>query len=51
VLKLAGNIPFPSDLLVYAAAFGVMATISPLWERMKKYAAEIEAKKTPNQQS
>ena len=51
-LKFAENIPFPSDLLVYAVAFGVMATIGPLWEhmkkytaeRMKKYAAEIEAK-------
>ena len=51
VLKFAGNIGFPFDLLVYAVAFGIMATISPLWERMKKYAADVEAKKTPNQQS
>jgi len=39
-LKFAQNIPFFFDLLVYAAAFGLMATISPLWDYMKNYTAE-----------
>lgn len=44
-LKFADSIPFPFSILVYAGAFGVLASINPLWERMKKYAAELEAKK------
>jgi hypothetical protein len=50
VLKFAGNVPFPLSLLVYLGAFGVMASINPLWERMKKYSAEIEAKKAASNQ-
>jgi len=40
VLKFADSIPFPLSLLVYAGALGAMASITPLWEYMKKYTAE-----------
>jgi len=57
-IKSAERMPFPVDLAVYAAAFGVifgvMAMINPLWEYMKKYgkyAVEVPEKKARNQQS